>query len=141
MNPANEYLENRVMTATPEQLHLMVVDGAIRKAKQSHIAMEANDYEAAHYTLNESRDFVMEIITGMKYAGDSELILHLKSLFAFVYKRLVEADMERSLGHIAEALEVLEHHRDTWMRLCEEVQLQKKGATTHELNGPHGWVS
>ncbi|MAT14711.1 MAG: flagellar export chaperone FliS [Planctomyces sp.] len=141
MNPANEYLENRVMTATPEQLHLMVVDGAIRKAKQAQMAMENKEFEASHNALNESRDFVMEIITGMKHVGNTELILQLKSMFAFVYKRLVEADMERNPLHITEALEVLEHHRETWLQLCEEIKHQKKVPPTHQLDGPHGWIS
>ncbi|MCA9041752.1 MAG: flagellar export chaperone FliS [Planctomycetaceae bacterium] len=141
MNPANEYLEARVMTATPEQLHLMVVDGALRKAKQAQEAMGNREYEISHNFLNESRDFVMEIISGMRNVGDSELILHMKSLFAFVYKRLVEADMERSTAHITEAVQILEHHRETWMQLCEEIKMQKKEAPTHQLEGPHGWVS
>ncbi|MEZ6046853.1 MAG: flagellar export chaperone FliS [Planctomycetaceae bacterium] len=141
MNPANEYLETRVMTATPEQLHLMVVDGAIRKAMLAKESLEKKDFEASHYALNESRDFVMEIITGMKNVQESDLLLQLRSLFAFVYKRLVEADMAHEVEFIDDALKVLIHHRETWTQLCEEIQTQKKSLTQHGLSGPHGWVS
>ena len=43
MNPnaAQNYLRMRVMTATPEQLQMMLYDGAIRFAEQGRAALEA----------------------------------------------------------------------------------------------------
>ena len=45
----NSYLRNAVMTASPEQLHLMLYDGAIRFSLQARDAIEARDliYHAA----------------------------------------------------------------------------------------------
>ncbi|UCG17857.1 MAG: flagellar protein FliS, partial [Phycisphaerales bacterium] len=43
----NSYLRNAVMTATPEQLHLMLYDGAIRFTLQARDAIEARDYEGS----------------------------------------------------------------------------------------------
>lgn len=141
MNQVNEYLETQVMTASPEQLHLMVVDGAIRKATLALEALEKKDFEKTHETLNESRDFVGELISGVKGDGqNSDFVIQMKTLFAFAYKRLVEADIQHKTELITEAIQVLQHHRETWLQLCEHLKTDKKAAPTHGLNGPHNWT-
>ena len=49
---ANAYLETQVMTASPHRLHLMVVDAAIRFARQGEAALKVKDYETAFHALD-----------------------------------------------------------------------------------------
>ena len=65
MNGPEEYLETQVMTATPHQLHMMVIDGAIRFATQAEEALQEDDFETAHFALNRSREFVTEVGEGV----------------------------------------------------------------------------
>lgn len=51
----DQYLETKVMTAKPHQLHLMVVEAAIRYAMQAKEGMEAKDLESSHLALCNSR--------------------------------------------------------------------------------------
>ena len=38
--PANQYLRTKVLTATPEQLQMMLFDGALRLAEQARLALQ-----------------------------------------------------------------------------------------------------
>lgn len=144
----DEYLETKVMSATPEQLHLLVVDAAIKHTQLAIEALKEKNYEQSFHELNQARDFVGEIISGMKKEDQaSELIEQLKALFAFVYKRLVEADMERNVTYAEEAVKILLHHRETWNLLCEKIRDQKiesgdspQMPPGYEYNGPHNWA-
>ena len=60
-NAADEYLYNQVMTATPERLHLMVVDASLRFARQAADAMREGKIDLAYSALNRSRACVNEM--------------------------------------------------------------------------------
>lgn len=118
----NDYLENQVLTAKPHQLHLMVVDGAIRFAKRALEAAEAKNFEQAHFALDRSRDLVAEMIGGLDPNQQPELIEQLKALFVFVYQNLNHADVKQEASYIADAIKVLEIHRESWCELIEKLQ-------------------
>ena len=134
------YLEARVMTAPPHQLHLMVLDGAIRFAKQAAAGMEAEDYETAHFSLNSSRDFVSELISGLDEDDDTELVDRLRQLFVFVFRSLIDADAKRNPRLIRDALQILEMHRDTWMELIEKLP-QENAVHQPDVSGPRSWLT
>lgn len=115
----DDYLETQVMTAAPQNLHLMVVEGAVRFASQAKVALEEQDFELSHFALGRSRDFVNEMIAGLNGEQTPELVNQLKGLFAFAYERLVRADHERDPKLVSEALVVLEQHLATWRELVE----------------------
>ena len=139
MNGPDEYLETQVMTATPHQLHLMVIDGAIRFAVQAEEALQENDYETSHFALNRSREFVTELIGGLDQERSDEIVNRLKSLFMFVYQNLVKADMKRDVSMAQDALKILKMHRETWMELGEKVK--QENIPTPNENGENDWSS
>ena len=46
------YLRTKVMTASPGELRLMLIDGAIRFSEQARTGLEANDFEAVYVGVN-----------------------------------------------------------------------------------------
>jgi len=129
---ANPYLETQVMTASPERLHLMVVEAAIRFARQGEAALEAGNIDVAFQALSSSRSCVSEILTGIKGDLNRDLAEQLRGLFIFVQQNLVRADLRRDPQLIRDALAILEHHRQTWLQLLERL-LQEAAV----LRGPH----
>jgi flagellar secretion chaperone FliS len=131
-NVTTAYLETQVLTATPERLHLLVVDAAIRFARQGEAALEAKDIETAFFALDNCRACVTEILGRINAAPNPDLAERLKGLFVFVQRNLVYADLKRDPQLVREARAILETHRQTWLALMERV-LQEKTA----LRGPH----
>jgi flagellar protein FliS len=118
----NDYLENQVLTAKPHQLHLMVVDGALRFSRKALEAAQASNFEQAHFALDRSRDLVAELIGGLDPSQQPEMIEHLKALFVFVYENLNHADVKQESQYIVNAIKVLEIHRESWCELIERLQ-------------------
>ncbi|MCA9015017.1 MAG: flagellar export chaperone FliS [Planctomycetaceae bacterium] len=137
-----DYIENQVLTAKPHQLHLMVVDGALRFARKAAQAAEEQNFEQAHFALDKSRDLVAELIGGLDPSQQPELVEQLKALFVFVYENLNHADMKQDARYIHDAIKVLSIHREGWCELIEQLQSstpeEKKTVHSQEpLKRPH----
>ncbi len=132
---ANAYRETQVLTASPERLHLMVTDAAIRFARQAMTAMENNDVEAGFHALNRSRDCVNGILTGIVTDPNPELADQLRGLFVFVQQNLARADLLRDPQLIRDALAILETHRQTWLELIDKLQQAQPDRSTVESFG------
>ena len=113
-----DYLETRVMTASREQLHLMVVDGGLRHCFAARKSMEQGDREGAWSSLCEARAHVVELLGGVDPA-ESEVLDQTRALFKFIYRELMLADSEQSVERIDSAVQILEAHRQTWVQLME----------------------
>jgi flagellar protein FliS len=111
-----------VLTASPHRLHLLVVDGAIRFARQAQAALLDRKWEQLDRLLSRSRDCVSELIGGLRPEQSPELAAQCKELFVFAYRNLVQSDLERDAGRIEAAVKVLERHRETWQELGLKLQ-------------------
>src|SRR5436305_14813134 len=85
---AGAYLDSKALTASPERLHLMVVDAAIRFARKGEAALAEKNYEAAYFALDRSRSCVGELLGGISPDPNPELADSLKALFVFVHASL-----------------------------------------------------
>lgn len=118
---AQEYLAARVMTASPKSLHLLVVDGALRHMARAEELLEGGNRNAAHAALNDARAFVGELLAGLSADAVDEMTGNVKSLFSFIYRRLVEAEIYGDVDKVRDAARVLRIHRDTWTALLMQV--------------------
>lgn len=137
-----DYLETQVLTAQPHQLHLMVVDGALRFARKAAQAIENGKFEEGHFALDKSRDLVAELIGGLDPGQQPEMIEQLKALFVFVYENLNHADVKQEASYIHDAIKVLNIHREGWCELVNQLQSttpdKTKAIHSHEpLKPPH----
>jgi len=134
--PADEYLETQVKTASPERLHLMVVDAALRYGQQGVDALERGEIEAAWLSLNRSRACVAELISGIKPEPDPELSANLRGVFVFAYRQLATAGRTHAPQPAVDALKILQIHRETWQELIQQLQ---SGRTPNDslLPKPH----
>jgi flagellar protein FliS len=127
MSFAAEYLESKVLTATPHQLHLMVVDGAIRHATGAQAALESSDFRRAQAQFGRANEFIAELIAGLDATRQPHLIEQLKSVFVFVHQTLSEADRQHDVRRVDDALSVLRLHRQTWVALGAKLAEEAAG--------------
>ncbi len=118
----HEYLRNAVMTASPEQLHLMLYDGAIRFARQARQALAERDFESSCESLLRAQQIVLEMESGLRPEVNASLCEQVGALYRFVYSRLIDANMKRDVKAVEEALRILEHQRETWRLLIEKTR-------------------
>ena len=86
----NHYLRDAVMTATPEQLQLMLYDGCIRFTRQGRDAIQHKDYETSYEKLTRAQNIVLEMQNGLNYDVNRELCERVASIYGFLYRKLVD---------------------------------------------------
>ena len=133
---AKNYLRTRVLTATPEQLQMMLFDGAVRFAEQARAALEKKDYEASYSLLSRTQKIVTELTGSLKPSTAPELCAKLAGLYNFVFRKLVEANVARDISALDEALKILRFQRETWSLLMEEIAKQKASAAASKIDLP-----
>jgi len=140
---AKVYLESQVLTASPERLHLMIVDAAIRFARQAQEALEQEKFEAAFKFFSRSRACVSEILGGISSDPNPELANRLRGLFAFVQQLLLKAELSRNPLLVVQAIGVLEIHRETWLQLIGNLQAAQPDVSVHdpEAGSRRSWTT
>lgn len=124
------------MTATPEQLQMMLFDGAIRFMEQARAALEAHDYERSYNLISRVQKIITEMSCTLKRDVLPELCDKLSALYGYAYKKLIEANVQHSLPALEEALEVLRYQRETWAMLLDQLGKQKAAAAAAKINLP-----
>lgn len=138
--PQNEYLKSQIMTASPEQLQMMLYDGAIRFCDQAKAAMQARDVPATHDRLLRAQRIILELSGSLRVEVNPELCGRLASLYNYVYRLLIDANVNKDLAKLEEAMELLRYQRETWQmvltRLREERTSQADSRSAPPVRPP-----
>jgi flagellar protein FliS len=114
------YLTTEVLTAPPQKLQLMLIEGAIRFGRETGDFWRERRDEQALESLVRCRRIVTEIIGSVKPDG-GDLTRNVRAIYAYLFRLLTEANRERSETKLADALRILEIERDTWRAVCEKL--------------------
>jgi len=138
MNPqgAQNYLRTKVLTATPEQLQLMLFDGALRFGEQAKLAIEQKNFEQSYELISRVQRILTELSCSLKHNVFPELCGRLAALYTYAYKKLIEANVDRNVEPLSEAIELLRYQRETWALLLEQLGKHKAGVAATKLNLP-----
>lgn len=114
-NTANAYLRTKVLTASREELRLLLLDGAIKFAQQAREGLTSNNHELAFDGFGQCRDIVMELMNTIRTELAPELGEQVRSLYAFIYSELVGASFDRDIARLDKTIELIEYERETWV--------------------------
>ena len=119
-NARDAYLENQILTATPQKLRLMLIEGAIRFARQAVAFWEQGQSDAGTEALCRSRRIVSELLSGIR-PESSSLSSRVAGVYSFLFRTFSEALPQRDVRRVADALGVLEVEHETWRMLCDQL--------------------
>lgn len=123
-NAAQAYKLNAIKTASPAKLTSMLYDAAVRFTDESIKIMEEEpkNYEKINNSLKKAEDCIMELRMGLDFkypvAGEFEKV------YDYIYRRLVEGNMQKDVEIIKDTLTHIKTMRDTWK---EVVRLNNEG--------------
>jgi flagellar protein FliS len=119
-NPYNRMLETKVMTATKEELTLMLYDGALKFCNQAIIAVERKENDKAHSLIMRVEDIIREfqITLNRSYERSAQLDL----LYDYIYRRLVDATMQKSVEILSEVRDLIRDFRDMWKEAMRQAK-------------------
>ncbi len=127
MHPtAQRYLESQILTASPEQLVVILYDGAIRFCLRAQEALEAAKGEEAGDLLIRAQRIVLELLCALRPDANPEISRNLSNLYVFMYEELVWANISRDTARIHNILPLLETLREGWSIAIEKAK-EKRG--------------
>ena len=119
---SDPYLRTRVMTASPEELRLLLFDAAIKFTRQGHEALTQKDYEGTYVSMVKAQKITLELSNSLNREIDPDLCDKLSALYTYIYRRMVDANLERDPAALEECIELLEYERETWRMLMTKLQ-------------------
>lgn len=125
---ANAYLRTRVMTASREELRLLLLEGAIKFARQAREGLTAKNFEQVFNGTDNARNIVMELITTIRSEPNPALADQVRALYTYMYVRLTEASFEKNLEKFDEVLKLLDYERETWILLMDKLAAERGDA-------------
>lgn len=126
--PVNAYLRTKVLTASPEELRLLLLDGAIKFARQGREGLASRNYEASYAGISQCRNIILELINTMRPEHDPVLCERIGALYTFLYSELVTASLERDIARLDRVIELIEYERETWAMLMQQLATERAGA-------------
>lgn len=111
-NPFAEYANNKIMTASPAEVTLMLYEGAIKFCNIAIIAIENGEIEKAHVNIKKTQRIIEEFRNTLdhqyKVAEDFDRI------YVYLLRRLFEANVKKDKEILEEVNMHLRSVRDTW---------------------------
>ncbi len=116
----NAYQQNKIATATPAELTLMLYEGAIKFCNIAIMGIEQNDIEKTHNNIRRVEEIIVEFRTTLNFKY--EVAKDFDNVYQYLYDRLVEANIKKDKEILEEVLGHLRGMRDTW----KEVMVRAK---------------
>ena len=120
INAAQAYQNNKINTASPAELTLMLYEGAIKFCNLALIGIENKDVQKTHTNIMKAERIIQEfrITLDHKYPVAEEF----ERVYAVIYENLVQANLKKEPEPLEEALRHLRDMRDIWKEVMKSAK-------------------
>lgn len=109
---SDQYLEQKILSARPEELTLMLFDGMVKFLKQAVLYNDTKNIEKASNAILRAEAIISELSGTLDKSY--EISGSLELMYDYMERRLIDANMEKNTEIINEVLGYSEELRDTW---------------------------
>ena len=117
-NPYEQYQRNKVLTATPAEVTLMLYEGAIKFCNIAIMAIENNEMEKAHNNIMKTQRIIEEFRNTLD--RQYEVADDFDRIYVYVLRRLFEANVRKDKEILEEVNGHLRSVRDTWKEVMKK---------------------
>lgn len=116
-NPFAEYANNKILTASPAEVTLMLYEGAIKFCNIAITAIEHGEIEKAHNNIKKTQRIIEEFRNTLdhKYPVAEDF----DRIYVYLLRRLFEANMKKDVAILEEVNMHLRSVRDTWKEVMK----------------------
>ncbi len=126
-NPYVKIKTNSIMTASPQELTLMLYDGAIKFGNQAKVAIENGEVEKSHNLIMRVQSIIEEFQSTLDM--NFEVSEGMALMYDYISRRLFDANVNKDPKALEEALGFIRDMRTTWkeaMQIAKGAEPQKK---------------
>ena len=110
----NQYQNNQILSASPEQLLVMLYDGAIRFCRQAMQAMDSGDKRLQGEKISRTMAIVCEFSNSLDHQIGGAIAEDLDALYCFMIRELTRAGREGDRKALETVDVLLSDLRETW---------------------------
>lgn len=129
-----QYRQVQVNTASPGKLIVLLYQGAIRAMKQALDLIDKKDYEGKGNSLIKAQDIMMELNLALDMNAGGEISKSLRQLYVYMYKRLIDANLEMNKDYIQECIHIMTGLLDAWESAVQETEGNSQNAVKSGLS-------
>lgn len=123
-NGYQQYKQNSVQTASPEELTLMLYDGCLKFMRQAKIFIVEKKVPEAHNSIMRAQAIIEEL--NLTLNMDIPVSLNLRQLYVFMLEQLIEANASKDAQYIDTIYPMVEELRDTWKEAMRRAKIERK---------------
>lgn len=123
-SPHQQYQQNLVMTASPEDLTFMLYNGAVKHITLAKLMLDQKNIQEAHNSNIRAQAILGELNATLNM--DYEISLNLRQLYTFIISKLVEANIKKDTEMLDEVLPLVKDLRDTWKEAMKQAKITKR---------------
>jgi len=122
INAAMAYQNNKVNTANPAELTLMLYEGAIKFCNIALIGLEEKNITKTNNNIVKAENIIMHLRSTLdfKYPVAQEF----ENIYAYVQDGLISANVKKDKEKLEEIIGIIREMRDAWK---EVMKLSKEG--------------
>ena len=128
---ARAYQAQSVLTASPGQLVLMLYDGALRFLGHAHDALESSEesprrIEIINTNLIKAQNILVELQSCLNHEAGGDHAANLDRLYDYYMRRLLEANMKKSVAPVIEVEGLVRQLRDGWAEMLRNYEVERQ---------------
>lgn len=129
----NQYFENQVNTASPEQLLIMLYNGAIRFVGEAEEAMASKKIAYRGERISKVIAILSELSATLDHEIGGEIAANLEALYVYMIRTLLAANIHDDASKLAEVREMLTGMRDTWLDAIDQVRSEQAAEASENI--------
>lgn len=111
-------VESAVLSASPHQLVVLLFDGALSAMKKAAILIEQGDIPGKGQALSKAINIITNgLRAGLNHDVGGELSANLDSLYDYMTRRLLHANLHNDVSAIEEVTILLNNIADAWKEI------------------------
>ncbi len=117
-NAYAQYSNNKILTASPAELTLMLYEGAIKFCNIAIIGIEQGNVQKAHDNIMKTQRIIEEFQITLN--RDYPVSKDFDAVYSYLLRRLREANTTKKIAVLEEVLRHLRTMRDTWKEVMRK---------------------
>ncbi|MGB9789051.1 flagellar export chaperone FliS [Thermotoga caldifontis] len=122
----DHYLENAVLTASPAKLIEMLYERSVELLKEAREFIEKEYFIEANERIKKVQDILIELNASLDMEKGGQIAQSLRSLYLYMYRTLVEANIKKDLKKLDEILGYFEELLEAWRTAMKSTNVDKK---------------
>ncbi|EPC3804731.1 flagellar export chaperone FliS [Enterobacter ludwigii] len=111
-------VESAVLSASPHQLVVLLFDGALSAMKKAAILIEQGDIPGKGQAISKAINIISNgLQSGLNHEVGGDLVANLDSLYDYMIRRLLQANLNNDLNAINEVVELLNNIAEAWKEI------------------------